>query len=246
MLSRYEASVWYDVGCPTSFLHGALRPAVCIPSFHVSSPHGKVRFCKESWILFPIVTRSTKMQTHNHGYPRMGSNREPQKGCELAEMDSGAVTHAMGQARLRHSNSHAGVSVSTPDPLPLSLVGDPGSCPACPVPKPRAQTNSDTEVELRWQVPVAWEICSQTLERSRDGQVFHDLKVAEANAGMDTAHAGRYLDREPLAGLAYYRLQAVDCHGSTHHSATAPRYLQGLALPLRPPATPILCKMRSR
>jgi hypothetical protein len=90
----------------------------------------------------------------------------------------------------------------------------------------------------RDHVRLEWQTASETnndyfeVERSADGQRFVSLgRVPSRGNGLRQTIAYQFADREPLPGLAYYRLKQVDLDGTVAYSRLVAVIVPGLRGP---------------
>ncbi|WP_170865231.1 T9SS type A sorting domain-containing protein [Hymenobacter psychrotolerans] len=83
---------------------------------------------------------------------------------------------------------------------------------------------SFTAERQREVVNVAWATASEKdnarfeVQRSADGKAFSTLESVEGHGTTTRRHDYRIVDRQPLAGLAYYRLRQLDTNGKATFS----------------------------
>ena len=93
-----------------------------------------------------------------------------------------------------------------PAPLPVELV----AFTAVP------QTN---DVLLTWSTATEINNDQFQVQRSADGQHFHDLATIPGQGTTSSPHQYTYLDRRPGPGQWYYRLRQVDLDGQATFSS---------------------------
>jgi hypothetical protein len=75
--------------------------------------------------------------------------------------------------------------------------------------------------EQNGTVVVYWETASETnsshyvVQRSADGLNYYDIEMVEAAGNSQTSLTYQIVDRQPLAGMSYYRLLQVDVDGQS-------------------------------
>ena len=74
-----------------------------------------------------------------------------------------------------------------------------------------AQFNS---VAINWASSKAWDFSHYELERSANGKDFSKIANIDAAENSDLTETYAYTDHQPLSGISYYRLKAVDVDGT--------------------------------
>lgn len=74
-------------------------------------------------------------------------------------------------------------------------------------------TPQQSNVKLDWASSKAWDFSHYELERSTDGITFDYLNTIDAEENTNWIVNYSYTDRQPLSGISYYRLKAVDIDG---------------------------------
>jgi hypothetical protein len=69
-------------------------------------------------------------------------------------------------------------------------------------------------VKIEWASSKAWDFSHYELERSADGKDFEYLAHIDAEENTDWVVNYAFEDLQPLSGISYYRLKAVDIDGS--------------------------------
>lgn len=78
---------------------------------------------------------------------------------------------------------------------------------------------------------VDWSTASETssshflVQRSRDGHAFETIGRMAAAGNVQQRHDYKFVDRAPLPGLSYYRIEQVDLDGTSEFSATVPAFM---------------------
>lgn len=73
--------------------------------------------------------------------------------------------------------------------------------------------NQQMQVELAWETETEVNNNYFSLERSADGTTFETIAMVKGAGTSTTKHAYTAIDKQPLSGLAYYRLRQVDFNG---------------------------------
>ncbi len=76
----------------------------------------------------------------------------------------------------------------------------------------------DNGVMIEWQTASEFAFEGFMLQRSSDGTTWSDLGWSPARGDVNTATTYDYMDKTPLRGTNYYRLQAFDLDGSVELS----------------------------
>lgn len=80
-------------------------------------------------------------------------------------------------------------------------------------------TAHSSSVEINWASSKAWDFSHYELERSVDGKAFDLIATIDAEEISNETVEYTYSDRQPLHGVSYYRLKAVDVDGSFEYKA---------------------------
>lgn len=88
-----------------------------------------------------------------------------------------------------------------PTPLPIELLYF------------NAKLNSDKQVDLEWVTVMEINNDYFTVERSRDGSNFEELKTVDGAGNSNTTLHYSTVDPSPYPGISYYRLKQTDFDG---------------------------------
>lgn len=84
-----------------------------------------------------------------------------------------------------------------------------------------AQKTTQNEVQLTWETASEHDNDYFTVERSGNGIDFTPIGKVKGNGSTDEARQFGFLDKKPVAGVNYYRLQQVDLDGAAMYSDVA-------------------------
>jgi hypothetical protein len=116
------------------------------------------------------------------------------------------------------TNTFTIASSSEENPLPVNLLAF------------NAQVTENKEVKLKWKTASEQDNDYFTVERSTDGIVFNE--VARVSGAGNSAVENNYatVDRNPLAGISYYRLRQVDFDGGQETFPMVAVEIEGITL----------------
>jgi|GEM_PF-1080014 len=77
-----------------------------------------------------------------------------------------------------------------------------------------------TMVQLEWETAREKDNAGFVIERSTDARMFDSLGFVPAQAGSMVIHKYTFPDKQPLAGISYYRLKQKDLSGAVTYSPT--------------------------
>ncbi len=80
------------------------------------------------------------------------------------------------------------------------------------------RTTSDNKVEVFWATAQEINNSFFTIERSRDAVTFETVGFVEGSGNSDIIVDYRFVDKEPLDGVSYYRLKQTDFNGDFDYS----------------------------
>lgn len=98
------------------------------------------------------------------------------------------------------------VSVENTNTLPVELVSF------------DATRRKDGNVELSWKTASEQNVCRYEVERASAKQSFQQIHTTIAAGNSTTVLRYNHTDDQPVNGLAYYRVRAVDCDGAITYS----------------------------
>jgi Secretion system C-terminal sorting domain len=81
-----------------------------------------------------------------------------------------------------------------------------------------AKINADNQVILDWQTAMERNNAYFDIERSSDGQHFKSIGQVKSFGNTVSGNNYQHADREPLEGVAYYRLKQMDNDGTFDYS----------------------------
>lgn len=114
---------------------------------------------------------------------------------------------------LAPTNEHIWALAYDNSPLPVELIAF------------DAQPTPHREVRCTWTTATELNNDFFTVERSRDGIVFHGIGEADGAGTSYAQHTYDFDDRDPITGLSYYRLRQTDFDGSSTLSRVVPVWL---------------------
>ncbi len=88
----------------------------------------------------------------------------------------------------------------------------------------------DRTVLLRWQTATEFENFGFAVERSEDGEVFHEIGFVKGHGTAGKGRSYQFFDRDIKEGEYYYRLKQIDFDGGVNYS---PVRKIGVVLPRR-------------
>ncbi len=124
-------------------------------------------------------------------------------GGVTGDLQSGTISTASLQDVL---GSFTLASIDVSNPLPITLISFTGS-------------NVEEGVMLQWSTASEMNSDHFTIERSENGTDFLDLVTVESAGNSTSIREYAAMDREPHAGLNYYRLRQADHDGTSTTSA---------------------------
>lgn len=78
-----------------------------------------------------------------------------------------------------------------------------------------AKANKEQNVELHWSTAQEKDASYFSIERSRNGKKFSEIRRVAAAGNSTELRQYAYVDESPLTGLSYYRLVQIDLDGKT-------------------------------
>ncbi|MCI5056349.1 MAG: T9SS type A sorting domain-containing protein, partial [Flavobacteriales bacterium] len=83
-----------------------------------------------------------------------------------------------------------------------------------------ARLTEEKDVELLWSTFSEVQNDYFIVERSIDGETFHEIGRVDGNLNSNTVQRYNFVDQTPVPGINYYRLLQVDLDGVIHYERT--------------------------